>query len=623
MDFSPHTSSQEESDIASNDDSVAESREADTEYEDAQDQFLDVSCESIKPGDIISYRIPETDVSEVARVEQRSTKASGPNRFWFNVVVQGTFERKSVNTKVLLDLKKINSSAFLHLSPVLVVSIPRYLHDEPECVSAKSKELANWREFGVYCEVDDVGQRTISTSWVLVRKDSGIKARLVIRGDLEPDKDNIVTDSPTVNKVNIKLFYLIAASFGWTVQTADVKAAFLQGSDIDRDVFVRPPKEARVPGKIWKMLKRAYGFVDASRGFYLEVEKTLLNLGCKVSRYDPAMYMYFNPTDGSLSGMLLTHVDDFIHGSGDDVFFHKVMLPLMQRFKFGSEGDTDFLYVGFHVVQSGGEIVVDQNRYIDDVEIPDTRQGVAVENLDAIMDEEGQSEFRAVVGRIGWIANSTRPDLSFDNLVLSTKLGKATVRDLRLAGKTIKKMKSDGTQMKFVDLGPIPQWTLQGFGDAGFKSLPDKTSSCGGHVILLSNKMRNCSCVLDWRAKKLKRVVSSSTAAEAVAVNDTLDMMVYVKAILTELFGDVGRDIPLELATDSRNLHNSVMTSTLVENPRLRTDIAVLKESLNSRELSKFLHVNGRTMLADVLTKNGAAGFKLLNLLRTCELVTI
>ena len=43
------------------------------------------------------------------------------------------------------------------LVPTLVVSIPRYLHDQPECVEAKIKELKNWTDFGVYEEVQDLG----------------------------------------------------------------------------------------------------------------------------------------------------------------------------------------------------------------------------------------------------------------------------------------------------------------------------------------------------------------------------------------------------------------------------------------------------------------------------------
>ena len=71
------------------------------------------------------------------------------------------------------------------------------------------------------------------------------------------------------------------------------------------------------------------------------------------------------------------------------------------------------------------------------------------------------------------------PDLAYDNLVLSMRLGRASLRDMKQAIKVIKKMKCDGTSMKFVDLGPVEEWILQGFGVAGFKSLPDKTSSCG------------------------------------------------------------------------------------------------------------------------------------------------
>ena len=518
------------------------------------------------------------------------------------------------------NLQKVDDDASVGAVTTLVVIIPRYLHDNPECIEAKNKELQNWIDFGVYQEVEDVGQRTINTSWVLVRKSSGVKARLCVRGDQEPGKHLIPTDSPTVNKVNIKLFYLIAVSFGWHIQTADVKAAFLQGSDLDRDVYVKPPKEASVPGKVWKMIKRAYGFVDASRGFYLEVEKTLVNLGCLSSCYDPAMYIYFHPGTGLLSGVILTHVDDVMHGSGDEEFHKNVMIPLKCRFEFGSDEDEDFLYVGMHVVQSADQIVVDQDQYVDDLEFPDIEQYSGQNDANALLEEQGQADFRAVVGKIGWLANSTRPDLNYDNVVMSMKVGKATLREMRQACKIIKKVKCDGTQMRFRNLGEISDWTLQGYGDAGFKSLPDKTSSCGGQVVLVCNKKRGLACVLDWKSKKLQRVVASSTAAEALAANSALDMLVYVRSVLAELLGDCRKNIPLELYTDSANLHDAVMSSSLVENPRLRCDVAMLKESLKSRELSKFAHVKGKQMIADVLTKKGAAGFKLLSLLRTCEL---
>ena len=100
----------------------------------------------------------------------------------------------------------------------------------------------------VYTEVEDKGQHAINTSWVLVRKEGGVKARLCARGDQESNADEIKTDSPTVRKVNVKLFYMIAASRNWSVKTADIKAAFLQGAPLERDVYVRPPKDRWVNG---------------------------------------------------------------------------------------------------------------------------------------------------------------------------------------------------------------------------------------------------------------------------------------------------------------------------------------------------------------------------------------
>ena len=72
----------------------------------------------------------------------------------------------------------------------------------------------------------------------------GVKARLCIRGDQE--KSKFRTDSPTVHKTSINIFYMLAATKGWMIQTADIKCAFLQGENIDREVFVKPPKERRV-----------------------------------------------------------------------------------------------------------------------------------------------------------------------------------------------------------------------------------------------------------------------------------------------------------------------------------------------------------------------------------------
>ena len=169
------------------------------------------------------------------------------------------------------------------------------MHCEPRCLDAKEKELNSWEEFDVYDEVPDMGQEMLGTSWMLVKKvidgKLGVKARLCVRGDKETNKFR--TDSPAVHKTSINLFFILAAKNNWRIQTSDIRCAFLQGEDLGREVYLRLPKERRIKGIVRKMKKCAYGFTDASHGFYLELSKTILALKCVQSKLDPAVYLYY------------------------------------------------------------------------------------------------------------------------------------------------------------------------------------------------------------------------------------------------------------------------------------------------------------------------------------------
>ena len=70
-----------------------------------------------------------------------------------------------------------------------------------EIVQAKERETANLADHDVFTEVDDVGQSTIGTWWILTEKIKGgekcIKARLVAKGFQETNKESIRCDSAT------------------------------------------------------------------------------------------------------------------------------------------------------------------------------------------------------------------------------------------------------------------------------------------------------------------------------------------------------------------------------------------------------------------------------------------
>ena len=416
----------------------------------------------------------------------RGGKATGQYRDFWNIDCNGS--KKCLDFRSMDYVKAVPDQGEEH---AFVVLIPRHLHNSENCFEAKRKEIENLKCHNVFEEVPDQGQKTIGTNWILAEKvkdgKTFVKARLCARGDQEVDKQNIRTDSPTIDKSNIKLILLTAAKNNWQVKTSDVSCAFLQGAEIDREVYVKPPREARVRNTLWKMNKSIYGLDDASRNWYLSLHETLTALGCVVSKFDSALFLYFH--EGALHGILGTHVDDLLH-TGDSVFEDNVISKLKSTYIFGTEEEEDFRYVGMNVQRFDNHITVNQDHYIKALEVPDMTPFADL-SPDEILEEKSQGIFRSCVGKIGWLCAHSRPDLSFDYIDLSSKFGKATVKDFRNVSKKFQKLKADTTIMKIPDMGDVKDWILLGYGDVGMRSLPGTINSCGGQVVILKNCVSN------------------------------------------------------------------------------------------------------------------------------------
>ena len=78
------------------------------------------------------------------------------------------------------------------------------------------------------------------------------KARWVLRGFQEQQKDYLQTDSPASTRPGFRMSCQIAADKSWDLFHIDLKTAFLQGQsyDVNRDVVCQLPPEAGHPKKI-------------------------------------------------------------------------------------------------------------------------------------------------------------------------------------------------------------------------------------------------------------------------------------------------------------------------------------------------------------------------------------
>ena len=491
---------------------------------------------------------------------------------------------------------------------VYSVQVPSTQHSTPEVMSAKLDEITKLQDFGAYEEVDYTGQTCVTTRWVVTRKGEVIKARLVARGFQETA--DMVTDSPTIGKAVTRICLAVASSRSWLLKSTDVKSAFLQSDPPDRDVFLVPPKEVSKPGKVWLLKKSLYGLNDAARQFHNSVAAELKRLGCIQSHLDPTLY--FMATGDTLHGMILTHVDDFLH-CGDHIFESRVMEPLARRFVFGSGGAHDFKYVGLHISQAdSGSISVDTDDYAQSMECPEVKR-----SKDDLVASE-YTVFRSLVGALNWVACSTRPDVAFDVIEHSSKFNHATREDLFLVCKSVKKCKVKIINM-FPKLDCSQPLSLVLYSDAAFANLPDTVSSTLGYLVFLVDHLGGC-CVINWRSNKIVRKCRSVLTAETMALANGLDDVLYLKAVLLEL-KVLQSSSPVICYVDSKSLSENIYSTKLVDDRRLRIDMAAIKQLVEDHLVSQVKWCSSDRQLADVLTKRGVNPSNLQNVLESGRLL--
>ena len=138
-------------------------------------------------------------------------------------------------------------------------------------------------------------------------------------------------------------------------------------------------------------------------------------------------------------------------------------------------------------------------------------------------------------------------------------------------------------------------------------------SSQGGFIIFVGGI---CGKVIPifWQSKKLNRVTKSPLASETLALSEAADAAFLLSKILQEVFNTSTFPM-IECFTDNASLTETLHTSNIVSDRRLRVDIHRLREMVAKQEIS--VHwIEGKEQIADCLTKRGASSNQLLEILQ-------
>lgn len=469
--------------------------------------------------------------------------------------------------------------------------------EDVRIIEAKEDELQSWRQNHVYEEVEDVGQKAISTRWVVTEKVKGgekiCKARLVARG-FEEEMAEWEKDAPTCNAETLKFCLTVIKVKKWKSYSLDVKTAYLQGDEIQREVYIRPPNESDWRG-LWRLRKTVYGLKDAAKAWYCTVEKLVKDLGGERSKLEPNVFFW--KANNKLSGILCSHVDDFCYG-GTESFLKSIIGKLKEKLQVGEQESGQFKYIGVEVEQREDGIRLNQRKYINSIREPESRKFSG----NRMLNNKEMTEYRSVVGQLNWLSLHTMPEISYDVSELSKAFKEGTTKDMRKVIKVVRKVKSI---MGEVVLRELEEKNLhwEAYADASFGNIEDGHTQIG-YIISLTDGMNRCP--IWWKSRKARRVAKSTIEAEALSVGEAIEGVIYFNRLWKEIVGE--RELEALVMTDSKTLMTAIKSSTGVSSKRLKIDIAAIRETIESGEIREVQWVEGKQQVADVLTKSGVSG---------------
>ena len=460
------------------------------------------------------------------------------------------------------------------------------------------------------------------------------KSRIVVQGNQECDT-GIRSDSPTASLLAFNLVCAVAVMHNWLVKSYDASTAYLQAKGIARLLILRPPRPPP-PGISIHDLFRAkgsiYGTKDAGRSWWIKLLHDAKAEGWIPSKIEAALFFLY---DGDvLVGVMVTHVDDlFVCGSGSK--YEESMKTLTTKLHL-KENSGSFKFCGKNVTQSkDGTITLDQKEMIEVLEYQVISKDRRTKPNMPLTETE-KTQFRGLVGSMGWITRQTRPDVLVNVSMAAQTMGKPTVRDVLDLNKGVKMLKeSKDAVWSFkpseINLSNCVVFTCA---DSSFANVNGMKSQCGYIVGLSLGSLPQGDptpvLILETNSSSIKRVCRSTLAAESNAVLMGVEAADYVRSILVEMTnpGVKVRNLekefvkrPLLAFTDAKSLEATVTKDAgQPSDKRVKILVSQIKEVLNEgrnpEEGSTAIHwCDTSQMAADVLTKLGCERELLLDIL--------
>jgi hypothetical protein len=302
--------------------------------------------------------------------------------------------------------------------------------------------------------------------------------------------------------------------------------------------MIHPPgfQDPSRPQYHCKLDKALYGLKQAPRARYSQLSLKLQTMGFIPSKADISLLIY---KKGRVIIYLLVYVDDIVITSSSPTAVDALLADLKNDFAIKDLGDDLHYFLGIEVKKVADGILLTQEKYTTDIlchagMLSCKRAPIPLSTSDKLsaftgdpLGAEAVTKYRSMVGALQYLSH-TRRDLAYSiNKVCQYLRSPTSVhwtavkRILRYLQHTL----STGLLIQRSN-----STLLSAFSDADWVGCLDDRKSTGGFAVFLGSNL------VSWSAKKQSTVSRSSTEVEYKSMSNATIELMWVQAILQELY---------------------------------------------------------------------------------------
>jgi hypothetical protein len=433
-------------------------------------------------------------------------------------------------------------------------------------IASQEPEIRGLQKMDVF-EVQPISTKPItakllSAIWSYRRKRSPVgtilkhKSRLCVDGSQQlHGRDFWETYAPVVSWSTICLLLLLSTILNLKTRQVDYTQAFPQapladpvymripqGWLADSDGVLRPHQDPTYQDRShYICLKRnLYGCRQAARNWFQYPTKGLLHNGFQQSSHDSCLYLRSDC-------IMIVYTDDCLIFARDDHIIDALIKTLASTYALEDQGTVND-YLGIRITKNEvtKEITMTQPGLIESIlkDLNLLNPGAHTKDTPAMgilhPDRQGHPRedtwnYRSLIGKLNYLAQNTRPDISFA-VHQCTRFSNTPTALHELAVKWIERYLLL-TKDKGIIMSPRRDFRLDMYVDADFAGLwhRDHAELCDCALSRTGYIITYCDCPIHWASKLQNEIALSTTESEYIALSMATRELLPLRRLVHEL----------------------------------------------------------------------------------------